>query len=264
MAMATTETVTPQQPSQTVTAQVYDHDTATPQQSSQTDVTAAQEVDDHDRKSSLAISRSNRVGLFANLILLLGYIFALWFQIYEFNGRDRETIAIVVYFLAFALLILSGIVELSVDVFSVRTIGHGRYRSDSARWNRAISSLFIMAGILDIAAFVYWMRREMEVEDKVLLVSSYILLIMAILALYFQLLEIKLQSWQETVLSDKFDLVANGLVFIVTVVGVVLRHMEYSQKDFGESTNRMELATVILWLFSSELFVATDLLRLQE
>ena len=72
------------------------------------------------------ISRLNRRSFVANFLLVLGYSFGLWFQVYEFIGRDRETIAITVYFIAFILLILSGVLELSVDVFSVRTVGHGR------------------------------------------------------------------------------------------------------------------------------------------
>ena len=72
------------------------------------------------------ISRLNRRSFVANFLLVLGYSFGLWFQVCEFTGRDREAIAITVYFIAFTLLILSGVLELSVDVFSVRTVGHGR------------------------------------------------------------------------------------------------------------------------------------------
>eukprot|EP00985_Skeletonema_marinoi_P022449 scaffold14338_cov176-Skeletonema_marinoi.AAC.2 len=49
-------------------------------------------------------------------------ILGVWFQIYEFNRRDRTPIAKTVYFLAFFLLVISGIVELSVDLFSIRTM----------------------------------------------------------------------------------------------------------------------------------------------
>ena len=126
-----------------------------------------------------------------------------------------------------------------MDVFSVRMVGHGRYHGDSARWNRVISCLFISAGV----AFVYWMRRESEVENTVLLIGAYVLLIMAVLAFYFQIEELK-QSWLEAMISDKIDLMANCLVFVITVVGVVFRHMDHSQRDFGEVTNEMELAMV--------------------
>lgn len=220
------------------------------------------EVDDYDRKESLALSRASRAGLLANITLLLGYIFGLWFTIYEFNDRDRETVAIVVYFLAFALLVISGIIELSVDVFSQRTVGHGRYHSDSARWNRVISILFISAGILDIVAFVYWMRWEPDVENVVLSVSSYLLLVMSILALYFHIKDLQSESWAEAIISDKIDLMANVLVFVITVVGVVLGHMENSDIDYGNATDQMELALVSLWLFSSVLYVTTDVIRL--
>eukprot|EP00984_Skeletonema_dohrnii_P038412 scaffold41603_cov161-Skeletonema_dohrnii-CCMP3373.AAC.2 len=110
--------------------------------------------------TSTADTRIHRRSVLANLILLSGCILGVWFQIYEFNSRDRERIAITVYFLAFSLLVISGIVELSVDLFSIRTVGHG---------------------------------------------SGYVLLIMSILVLFFQM--------KETIDStpDRIDLLANLL-----------------------------------------------------
>ena len=215
-----------------------------------------------ERESEIELALSKPASV-ANLVLLLGYILALWFQILDFNGRAREDTAIVVYFLAFALLITSGMIELSVDVFSNRLVGHGRYHSDSSNWNRVISSLFIVAGTLDIVAFVYWMRRDFDVEDKVLLISSYVLLIMAVPALYFQVMDIRKETWRDVIVSDRIDLGANIVVFVVSVMGVVLRHMDNSETDFGDATDKLELATVPIWLFTSVLYVATDGIRLQ-
>ena len=126
-----------------------------------------------------------------------------------------------------------------------------------------ISFLFVTAGALDIVAFVYWLQRQKEVQIRTLLLSSYILLVMAIVVLYFQIMETKKVSWTRTILSDKIDLAANGLIFIVTVMGVVLRQMELSPNDYGETTNRLELSTLPLWLFSSIMYASTDVLRLQ-
>lgn len=200
----------------------------------------------------------------ANFTLVIGYTLGLWFQIYEFTGRDREPLAIAVYFAAFLLLIMSGLLELSLDTFSVRSIGHGRYHADSPLWNSLISSYFILAGILDIAAFFYWLWREPFIERVILLVSSCILFVMAILTLYFQIIAVKKESWTGTTVSDKIDLAANGLVLVVTVLGVLLRHKELSSNDFGEVTiDRLELATVPIWLFSSMMYAYADVLRLQ-
>lgn len=200
----------------------------------------------------------------ANFTLVIGYTLGLWFQIYEFTGRDREPLAIAVYFAAFLLLIMSGLLELSLDTFSVRYIGHGRYHADSPLWNSLISSYFILAGILDIAAFFYWLWREPFIERLILLVSSCILFVMAILTLYFQIIAVKKESWTGTTVSDKIDLAANGLVLVVTVLGVLLRHKELSSNDFGEVTiDRLELATVPIWLFSSVMYAYADVLRLQ-
>ena len=97
----------------------------------------------------------DRAAFSANIILLIGYAFAAWFQIYEFIDRARETTAIIVYFLGFALIVVSGIIELSVDICSVRTVGHGRYHSNSPMRNRIVSVLFIATGILTLWAFLF-------------------------------------------------------------------------------------------------------------
>ena len=217
--------------------------------------------EDHDNPNTEA-SLSRRAFV-ANLILLVGYAIALVFQVYELNGRDRETIAVALYFVAFALLVLSGIIELSVDVLSTRSVKHGRYHSSSDGWNRLISFLFISAGILDIVAFVYWQNRQPDIEDIVLLVSSYVLLIMAVLALCFQVMEIGEVLWKEVIVPDKIDFFANLAVLVVTVMGVVLRHMNVSDAD-SDMTAKLEFATLPIWLFSSILYVTSDVIRLKK
>ena len=225
-------------------------------------------ADEEEAKSArgLALARLNRRGLLANLILVVGYAIALWFQVYEYNGEDRQTIAIAVYFVAFVLLILSATLELSIDVCSVRTVGHGRYHAGSVRWNTVISGLFISAGILDIVAFVFWLERRLDVEITILLVSSYVLLVMAVLVFYFQINDIKPQALMlQGILSDTIDLIANLLVLAASVVGVVLRHVQHSQKEeFDDTTDNMELGTVPVWLVSAVLYVVTDAIRVQQ
>ena len=85
---------------------------------------------------------------------------------------------------------------------------------------------------------------------------------MAIVVIYFQIMETNKMSWTRKILSDKLDLAASGIIFIATVMGVVLRHMELSPNDYGETTNRLELSTLPLWLFSSMMYASTDVLRL--
>jgi hypothetical protein len=200
----------------------------------------------------------NRLALLANAVLLLGYSFNLWFQYYEFNRRDRETVAIVVYFVAFALLILSGIMELFVDAFSVRTLGHGRYHSHSAYWNGVVSIMFVSAGLLDVVSFIFWMEKMKGEENAVLLISAYVLFVTATLALTFSVLETKKISWSGTIKPDRIDLMANGLFFVTSVMGIVLRHVQFSQAGFEEATNDMELIIVPLLLFCSILYVTAD------
>lgn len=78
----------------------------------------------------------------------------MWFQIYEFLGRDRETVAAVAYFVAFALLISSGVAELSVDACGQRRVSRGRYHGDDTRWNVVLSCCFVFAGIAGVVVFV--------------------------------------------------------------------------------------------------------------
>ena len=205
----------------------------------------------------------SRRAFLANVILLLGYSIGFMFQVYEFNGRDRETIAIVLYFVAFALLVLSGIIQLTVDVFGTRLVKQGRYYSGSVGWNTFISFLFISAGTLDIVAFVYWQNRQPDIEEQILLVSSYVIFIMAVLALYFQVMKIREVHWKKVIVPDKIDFIANMAVLIVAVMGVILRHMNVANVD-KDVEDKLELATFPIWVFSSMLFVTTDVIRIEN
>ena len=196
--------------------------------------------------------------ILANIVLLLGYSFNLWFEYYEFNRRDRETVAIVVYFVAFSLIILSGIMELSVDAFSIRISGHGRYHTNSAIWNVAISILFVSSGLLDVVAFIFWMKTMKGEENAVLLISAYVLLLTATLAMLFDVLKLKTESWPGMIKPDRIDLMANGLFFITALIGIVLRHVQFAEMGFAKATNEMELVMVPLFLFCSILYVSAD------
>ena len=220
----------------------------------------AAEVDDSGRSVVLF----NRALVFANVVLALGYAIGLLFQVYQFVGKPREDIAIAAYFLSFALLILSGAIELVVNQLMLRTVGHGRYHSESAFWNGVISGWFISAGILDIVGFVYWLGKDKVTENLVLLVSSYILLMMAIMAPYFQIIKLKDSPWSQTMKWDRIDLFANGLVVVTAVLGVVFRHMDHSgRKDLSDVKENIELATVPIFLFSSVLYNVSNALRVQ-
>mmetsp|Transcript_19033 Transcript_19033/g.27093 ORF Transcript_19033/g.27093 Transcript_19033/m.27093 type:complete len:276 (+) Transcript_19033:86-913(+) len=209
----------------------------------------------------------NRAAVSANITLLFGYTFGLWFQIYEFTGRAREKIAIAVYLVGFSLIVISGIIEFSIDICQRRTMGHGRYHSGSTIVNYIISILFIAMGILDIVGFYYWMIEDFDTENKVLLCSAYLLVIVAVLSLFFQ---IKQEQDEGTNFNDfipdglgfTIDLISNGFVFIGAVWYIVFQHLEVSgQKDFGDVPDRMELQMMILFFVSAALYVIADSLR---
>jgi hypothetical protein len=207
----------------------------------------------------------DRTAVSANIILLFGYTFGLWFQIYEYTNRARETIAITVYFLGFSLIVVSGIIEFLIDVCERRTTGHGRYHSGIMIVNCIISILFIAMGILDIVGFYYWKIKDFDTERKVLLCSSYLLVVVAVLSLFFQIKEeegTNLINFIPDGLVFTIDLISNGFVFIGAVWYVVFQHVEvFWQKDFGDVPNRMELQMMILFFVSAVLYVIADSLR---
>lgn len=163
----------------------------------------------------------------ADFMLVIGYSLYLGCQVYEYqNGslfwyrrRARRRRLLIdpsyhhtnsylfaLYFAGFILLILSGLLELSVDGLRIRTVRHGRY-SDRSNWNLFISCLFISAGILDIIA-LFIIEPFAWIKEMFFLVSDYILLVMAVLIM-------PLHSWRETTMLDKIDFTSNGLVLVV-------------------------------------------------
>mmetsp|Transcript_7182 Transcript_7182/g.11147 ORF Transcript_7182/g.11147 Transcript_7182/m.11147 type:complete len:141 (-) Transcript_7182:197-619(-) len=113
-------------------------------------------------------------------------------------------------------------------------------------------------GITDIMAFCYWMIKDFRTENIMQICSGYVLLIMSILVLFFQMKE----SIDST--PDRIDLFANWLVYADAILNVVLRHLELSVNFLDDETNRMELAVVILLLITAVLYVSADIIRIKS
>ena len=214
----------------------------------------------------------------ADFMLVIGYSLYLVCQVDEYQngspyywyrrraGRRRLLIdpsyqshtnsyLFVLYFVGFILLILSGLLELSVDTLRIRTVRHGRY-SDRSNWNLFISLLFILAGVLDIIA-LFIIEPFAWMKEMFFLVSDYILLVMAVLIM-------PLHSWRETTIPDKIDFTANGVVLVVAILGVVFGHKELSSYDDGEAITRMGLALIPppIWILSSLMYCVADVQRM--
>ena len=208
------------------------------------------------------------VGFGANMILFVGYVCNLAFSVFELQNRDRESRAIVLYFFAFALLLLSGIVELGLDLFSTRVIGHGRYCDTSHKANQIISVLFLASAAMDIVAFYFWLERDFDTEDKLLFASGYTILFMATIVIYFQFVE--LFFFQDnnnaiiTTVTGRTDFCANSLVLVATILNVAKLHMESELEHLEDLNDRLEFSLAPLWLLSSVFFVITDLRMLKE
>lgn len=218
-------------------------------------------VRDHNKLTKFLISHHKRVGLFANLMLAFGFTLLLCFEIYDIQDRAREAVAIVLYFLSFSILTLSGMIELAIDIYCVRTMGSGRYYSNSAKWNRCISLIFLAALILDIVAVALWLRFLFDAENVCLLCSSYLYLVMSMVALYFQIRDMQVKNWIVD-LPNRINFIGNFVVVIFAVLRLVSRHMVYSDQDFESTINFIGLVTIPGWLFSAILYVTADLCRI--
>jgi hypothetical protein len=114
-------------------------------------------------------------------------------------------------------------------------------------------------GLMDIVAFCFWMQLDFDTEDVVLICSGYLLLIMTILVLVFQIKD----SIDGT--PDRIDLVANGLMFVFAILNVVQKHFAHYRSttySVDMMTERMELAVVILFLITAVMYVSADLIRI--
>ena len=111
-------------------------------------------------------------------------------------------------------------------------------------------------GNIDIMGFSFWILREFDIENRVLLCSAYILFVMAALCLFFEMKE----GIDDT--SDMIDVMSNSLVLIGAVLFIVLLHLDVSaKKDYEDVQDKMELAMMIIFLVSAVLYVIADSLR---
>ncbi|EJK61491.1 hypothetical protein THAOC_18015 [Thalassiosira oceanica] len=216
--MATQEPVAPstRQPA----AQGCDHG----QEEPEADVKAAEERAADELKSSreTAASRSDLVAmLVANVILVLGYALAVWFQALDYRtvggcfqrpGGGTRTISQ-----------QQRQVEQSCfdTVHSCGSFGHCRLRllvEEGLRRGRCgpVDILLRSASDGDTGPGPSGPGDREAVMEGV-------------------------------ITSDRIDFVANVLVFVLSVTGVVLRHMQHSPKEaFEERSDRLEMATVPL------------------
>eukprot|EP00985_Skeletonema_marinoi_P020292 scaffold12010_cov180-Skeletonema_marinoi.AAC.2 len=183
--------------------------------------------------TSTVDTRIHRRSFVANLILLSGCILGVWFQIYEFNSRDRELIAITVYFLSFSLLVISGIVELSVDLFSIRTTGHGRY-----------CGLLL----LDTKGFSYrkhianmqWMKESVDnTPDRIDLFANWLVYADAILNVVLRHLELSVNFLDDE--TNRMEL-AVVILLLITAVLYVSADIIRIKSSGGGGTQQLQLA----------------------
>jgi hypothetical protein len=239
----------------------------------------SQNLTDIDDEKTL---RTIQFGFVSNIILLLGLICNVIFSCYEVTGQDREPIAIIIYFVAFTLLLISAMIELYVDVWFTRVgIKHGRYYSMHTKWDIIISILFIIGLSVDIIAFIFWRDFQLEIEKNLLFVSAYTLLIMTIIVMYFVIIS-ELQCCNKgnvttpplgdnnnnntntntnnnnNNISNKLDAVANTIFSFGVILNIIVRHFEKDPSIDEGVSKTTELFLSIIWCISGLLYVGAD------
>jgi len=213
------------------------------------------------------IGHHKQVGLFANLLLSLGFTLLLCFEIYDVKDRARETTSIILYFCSFSILVLSGVIEFAIDIYCVRSTGSGRYYSRSTKWNRGISLLFITAMVLNIIAITLWLKFLFQAEKICLLCSSYLFMIMSMIAIYFQIQDMLMKNWLVDT-SNKLNFISNVIVVIIAILGLISSHLDISYNsttddgvDGIDTIDIIHLIVVPGGLLSALIYAIADLCR---
>lgn len=217
---------------------------------------------EHGKPASLADNDDGKVlglGLAANMLFFFGTAIFVSFSVLELNDRDRTTAGTVTYIVAFCCFLLSGIIELVIDVYLERRIRHARYTEKSC-WNKVTSTLFILGVLLDIVAFALWDSQWFVEEHRVLYASTSTLLLTALLVLW----EIGRPSNLFSNCQDGLDGVGNVLFFIGALVSCIALYLSEPEPFENTTVGRLEFSTSVIWLVTGICFVWADVLRMKE
>ena len=222
-------------------------------------------LDPEGRSTPGNIRKILKIVTISNSFLLTGGILFLIFisrEIVTFCQRD--IIADIIYMTAGACFIISGIIQLVIDLGWNRSIPVGRY-STSRFWNIIITSLFLSGVFLEIGAFIFWKQGEDGVPTERIIqwFSSHLLLLASFIAII-----INWGRWEQR--EDKLDAFGNFFFLCESVCNVFARYMTDinggtdpdSLLDYTEL--RFELVASIFWILNAFFYLWGDVVRLKR
>lgn len=200
-------------------------------------------------------------GFAANVLLLIGGILLLAFFIRETRipWLTRDPTGDALYLIGAAAFFISGSIEGYTDFHYQRTFGHGRYTVER-RANLIISSLLLVAILLDFIAFLFWRKgaEGLRKEHLTQWIVAHLWLVLAILVLLKNRPQyVPFQNFMDSI-ANFFFLCEASLLCIaryVSEVGDVKRNV---------AEERAEIAGTFFWVLSAIFYIIADTIRLRN
>ena len=209
------------------------------------------------------LSRLLRADLISNICLAIGGTMFTTFFVRDLQKSGRDTIADALYFTGSMTFLISGCIQIMIDMCWVRSIRAGRYTTSKA-WNLIISTLFVWGVICDMIAFFYWRigtPESIRNERITQWVGSHLWLIAAVIVIFTNL-------QKSDQLEDKIDVVANVFFLLESTMNVVARYVtdtSPSEDEMWDPTEiRLELAAAIFWTCNALFYLAGGSIRMRK
>lgn len=214
------------------------------------------------------------LGLAANVCFFIGAAGFLSFSSNSLHNLCDEFFGdIATYMLGFCGFLLSGLVELYLDISYTRSQEaelrasqrgtprlRSRYYSKNYYVNIGISCLFVVGTIFDIVAFYLWRSQDFETEHYILYAAAYTWLIASIIVVWTGRYYILSFAHNHSIV--RLDTVGNLLFFVGTIVDVFTRHIASPDEQRDPQTFRFEVTTTAFWFLNAMFYLWADATRL--
>mmetsp|Transcript_16906 Transcript_16906/g.49134 ORF Transcript_16906/g.49134 Transcript_16906/m.49134 type:complete len:164 (+) Transcript_16906:2-493(+) len=154
---------------------------------------------------------------------------------------------------------LSGLLEMIIDVFFVRTFGHGRYTT-KRRLNIFITILFLMGNIGDLIAFIFWRQGKEGIKEEHVTqwISTHVFLLTSILVL-------ATNRPKYVPFQNRLDSVANIFFFCECLLACCARYVStLGDTKQNQVEMNLELSSSVFWTASALTYVMADTIRLND
>jgi hypothetical protein len=219
------------------------------------------------RITNQCLLRLLQADVVANALFSMGGLFFV-----AFAGRELTEccggpglVADTLYMMGSTSSLLSGVIQLMIDVAWTRSIPFGRYTANK-RLNVFITLLLMAGVILDFIAFLYWRQgggdAEMIAHERYLQWFSTHLLFLASIIVMATKLEIP------STLEDRLDVIASTVFVIQSMINICARYVTDISPEEGNTFDitevRLEFAATIFWTCNGFLNVTGGRIRLRK